>query len=133
VLPGSPFARVQLRVGSWSTDQLAAVREEGETLELAMGELLRAGAAVDSDEVQRTIAAWAIHLGRFCTLTPELLAGLGQHYVAHPAFRARYEAIEPGLAFFLRDAIAFHCHEMEARNAPANTAAAAPDVGRSLP
>lgn len=132
-LPGSPFATIRSRGAPWSEDQLVALRAEGEALELELGDLLRGGAAVDAAEVQRAIAAWARHVGRFCPLTPELFAGLGQHYVAHPAFRARYEAIAPGLAVFLRDAIAVYCRRMGALVPPIVAPAGRPGVGRSLP
>lgn len=38
-----------------------------------------------------------------CTL--EIFAGLGEMYVDEPRFKARYEAVAPGLAEFFRDAI----------------------------
>lgn len=132
-VPASPFARISLRVGGWTPQQLAEVREESESLELELGALLSEGAAPESAAVQRAIAAWAKHVSRFCSLTPELFLGLGQHYVAHPAFRARYDAIEPGLAVFLRDAIARYCRDFGESGSRAAAPAGWPDVGRSLP
>jgi hypothetical protein len=35
-----------------------------------------------------------------------MFAGLGQMYVEHPDFRARFDGIRPRLAEFLRDAMA---------------------------
>jgi MerR family transcriptional regulator, thiopeptide resistance regulator len=127
VLPGSPFAPVRDRIASWSPADLAAVREEGESLELEIGALLAGGATPGSAAVQRAIEGWAIHVGRFLPLTPRLFLAIGRHYVTQPAIRARYEAIEPGLAAFMRDAIRIYCRRSRTR------AGAAPgDVGTGL-
>jgi hypothetical protein len=46
------------------------------------------------------------HISRwFYECTPQIHAGLGEMYVADPRFTATYEAVEPGLAGYVRDAI----------------------------
>jgi hypothetical protein len=42
---------------------------------------------------------------RFWSPDATSYAGLGQMYVEHPEFHARYEAVASGLAEFLRDAM----------------------------
>ncbi len=45
-------------------------------------------------------------VAKFWTPDRESYTGLGQLYVDHPEFRARYDALAPGLAEYLRDATA---------------------------
>jgi len=44
--------------------------------------------------------------------TAEHYAGLGQLYVDHPDFRARYDAVHPQFAEFLRDAMAVYAENV---------------------
>ncbi len=115
LLPGSPFAPVGRRILGWSPLQLAAIRDEGESVELELGALLSEGAESGDDEVQSAIAAWAEHVGRFVPTSDDLLLGLGRHLVAEPALRERYDAIEPGLAAFMCEAIRIHCERASGR------------------
>jgi len=48
----------------------------------------------------------------FYDCTPEIFKGLGEMYVADERFTAFYEKIQPGLAAFLSQAIAFYCEQL---------------------
>jgi DNA-binding transcriptional MerR regulator len=45
--------------------------------------------------------------------TPEIFGGLGEMYASDPRFEAFYEKIEPGLALFLSEAIAYYCAHLD--------------------
>jgi DNA-binding transcriptional MerR regulator len=94
-------------VGKWSkADWERTSREYGE-VEARMGKALADGLPADSAEVRALIRR---HHGWVATMwnrTPSAQAyiGLGQMYVDHPDFHARYEAVQPGLAEYLATAM----------------------------
>jgi hypothetical protein len=68
--------------------------------------LLEAGVAADDPRTQAVTADHYRWVCQFWTPSAEAFAGLGDLYVDHPDFRARYEAVSPGLAVYVRDAMA---------------------------
>ncbi|WP_449513322.1 MerR family transcriptional regulator [Cellulomonas sp.] len=76
----------------------------------AIGESLAAclaeGLAVDAPRVQALVARHHAQISLFWTPNRESYTGLGQMYVDDPRFTATYDAFAPGLAPYLRDAIA---------------------------
>jgi hypothetical protein len=52
-----------------------------------------------AEEHRRHITRW------FYECSSEMHVGLGEMYAADPRFKASYEAISPGLAKYLRDAV----------------------------
>ena len=48
------------------------------------------------------------HIGNFYQPGPDILEGLGRLYAEPGAFRDRYEALAPGLADYLKDAMAMY-------------------------
>ena len=44
-----------------------------------------------------------------------MFQGLGQHYADHPEFRANYDKYRPGLADFMRDAMAYYAEHTLAK------------------
>lgn len=57
-------------------------------------------------EMQALVAAFHRHINdSFYTCSYETLRGLGQMYVDDPRFRATYEAVRPGLAEFVHEAV----------------------------
>jgi DNA-binding transcriptional MerR regulator len=81
-------------------------REYGE-LEAAMGKALADGLPLESETVQALIRRHHAWIGKMWNRIPsrEAYAGLGQMYVDHPDFHARYEAVQPGLAEYLAGAM----------------------------
>jgi MerR family transcriptional regulator, thiopeptide resistance regulator len=103
---GEAYEETTMRVRSWSREKLAAVKAEGERIGRDLGAAMDRGPS--DARVQALIGAFHQHLRHFYEPTPEVLAGLGRLYVDHPDFRERYEAIRPGLAEFLREAMAVY-------------------------
>lgn len=89
-------------------------RQEQEKLQEQQMEISQSLAASmekgpSSPEAQAQIQRWREFLtAHYYECTPEILAGLGELYRTDPRFRDYYEAIAPGLADFLADAIALY-------------------------
>lgn len=70
------------------------------------------GAAPDDDRVQALVARHFAQIVVFWTPTAAAYAGLGQMYVDDERFTATYDAFAPGLAGYLRDAMAIYARSM---------------------
>lgn len=82
------------------------IREEQQSLHEQLAELQRQGAAATDPRAQTLAEAHRAHLDRwFYAVPPPVHLGLADLYVEDPRFRATYDAVSPGLAVFLRDAI----------------------------
>lgn len=106
--------RVDRSNAAWASmteaDREAFGRESiaiGEGLAAAMAE----GIAVDDARVQALVARHHAQISTFWTPTAAAYAGLGQMYVDDPRFTATYDAYAPGLAPYLRDAMAVYARE----------------------
>jgi len=61
-------------------------------------------------QVQKLVKEWQAHITQhYYTCTKEILAGLGQMYVADERFRQNIDRYAPGLSLFMSKAIAFYC------------------------
>lgn len=96
----------QRRVAAHTKSDWVAIRAETEALEGRLAAAMRSGAgpqsalAMDLAEEHRAgITRWFYDCGY------DTHRGLGTMYVEDPRFRAHYEAVAPGLAEFLRDAV----------------------------
>ncbi len=69
---------------------------------------MAAGKAPGDEEVQALVERHYQQVCVFWTPDADAFAGLGQMYVDDPRFAATYEALAPGLAAFLRDAMAVY-------------------------
>jgi len=72
---------------------------------------MRAGIIVDDPAVQDTVARHHVWASRFWTPGRDAYVGLGQMYVDDERFTATYDAVSPGLAGYLRDAIAVYAEQ----------------------
>ncbi len=80
-----------------------------EAIHQRMAECLKAGETPDGAAAQALVQEHHAYLGKFGDFyTDEVYAQLGQGYAADPRFRAHYEALAPGLADWLAQAIAVH-------------------------
>jgi hypothetical protein len=52
---------------------------------------------------------------RYYTCTAEVFRGLGTLYVNDERFKANYEAVKPGLAEFMKDAMKVYADKMEGK------------------
>ena len=102
---GDEAKATEARIKKMSKQQWSAVKTEGEAITKKLAELMTAGAAPESPEVQACIARWHKHLENFYPVSEERLRGLGQMYVADERFTAHYDQYAKGLAQFKNRAI----------------------------
>lgn len=82
------------------------IMDEGAAIYQDMVKALPKGAA--SDEAQSCVARWREHIGYFWTPDKEQLWGLVNGYNDDPRFRANFDALDPGLAPFFREAVKYY-------------------------
>lgn len=101
------IAASKARTKGWSKADFAALTVEGEAIEQAMGRALTDGLPVDSAAVRALMARHHAWVARSWPSPPtaEAFAGLGAMYLEHPQFTARYEAVAPGLAEYMAEAM----------------------------
>jgi DNA-binding transcriptional MerR regulator len=94
------------RVGRMTKDDAARIQADLAVRDAEYAALLEAGVAADDPRTQAVTADHYRWVCQFWTPSAEAFAGLGDLYVDHPDFRARYEVVSPGLAEYVRDAMA---------------------------
>ena len=99
------------RVGRMSTEQAAQVQADLAERDAEYAALLDEGVPADDPRTQAVTAKHYAWVDQFWTPSAEAFAGLGDLYVDHPDFKARYDAIRPGLAEYVRDAMAVYAVE----------------------
>jgi len=94
------------RTSRYTAEDWAEIKAAGADLNERLAAALRAGvaatdpAAMDlAEEHRRQLDRWFYDCG------PDFHRNLGDMYVADPRFTATYDAVTPGLATYLRDAI----------------------------
>ncbi len=95
---------------SYSTADKARIKEEGEAIYRNL--VLLIDQDPGSPNVQDEIASWHTHLRYYYEPTPQLLAGLGDTYIANSDFAATFAAMHPDLPRFLHDAIAIYVERL---------------------
>lgn len=100
------FRQAEQRTAGWGREQYAAAAVGWDVLDARYLDLLRAGESTDGERVQALTAEHHAEIARFWTPDRAAYTGLGQTYVDDPRFRERYDAKDPALAEYLRDAIA---------------------------
>lgn len=91
-----------------SVDEREAHRREGEAVSTGLAALLAAGTPVTDPAVRDLVARHHAWVALFWTPDAEAYRNLAAMYVDDPRFAATYEAVAPGLAVYLRDAVAAH-------------------------
>lgn len=89
-------------VGTLSKEQASEIQAAYEDSESRMAALLDEGVAPDDARVRDVLDGHYATVCRFWTPDADAYAGLGDLYVEHPDFRARYESRREGLAEYLR-------------------------------
>lgn len=84
----------------------AAHRREAAQIGAGLAAAMAEGVPPDDDRVQALVARHFAQIVVFWTPTAAAYAGLGQMYVDDERFAATYDAFAPGLAVYLRDAMA---------------------------
>jgi MerR family transcriptional regulator, thiopeptide resistance regulator len=96
------------KVAGWTKQDFEAAMADYREGLVRLADCMRAGATVDSPQVQAIVADHRAWLTRFWTPDPESYAGLGEMYATDPRFRDQIDEVAPGLAGFLRDAMRVH-------------------------
>lgn len=97
------------KVKKMSQEDMSRIKKEGETL---MSEIaLQMNKGVRSPEVQKLIDKHYNNLRNFYEPNLELYKGLGEMYVNDDRFAAYFEKFAPGLAKFMKEAIAVFCEK----------------------
>jgi DNA-binding transcriptional MerR regulator len=96
------------RIGRMSKADAHRVQAELAGRDQAYAALLDAGVAPDDPSTQDLTAGHYAWVCQFWTPDAEAFAGLGELYVDSPDFTSRYEAVRPGLAAYVRDAMAVY-------------------------
>ena len=99
------IAESQRRVGAMSAAEAASLQTELAERDQAFAALLDAGVPADDPRAQEVTAGHYAWVCRFWTPDADAFAGLGDLYVDSPDFRDRYDAVRPGLAEYVRDAM----------------------------
>ena len=99
------------RVGRMSKDDAVRIQADLAVRDAEYAALLDAGVAPDDARTQAVTASHYAWVCQFWTPDAEAFAGLGDLYVDSPDFHARYEAVRPGLAEYVRDAMAAYAVE----------------------
>ena len=75
-------------------------------------ECMKGGHAADSTEAQTLVKELQNYITEnYYTCTDEILAGLGQMYIADERFKANIDQHAPGIAVFISQAIATYCRK----------------------
>jgi DNA-binding transcriptional MerR regulator len=99
------------RIGQMTKADADRVQADLATRDAAYGALLDDGVAPDDPRTQAVTASHYAWVCQFWTPDAEAFAGLGDLYVDSPDFHARYDAVRPGLAEYVRDAMAVYAIE----------------------
>ncbi|MET9295761.1 MerR family transcriptional regulator [Streptomyces sp. NPDC003077] len=100
------YAESQRHAASYTKEDWLRLREEMDALNEAFATAMGAGAAPDSEAVMDLAERHRQWInGHHFTCTYEAHTGLAEMYVADPRFTATYDAVKPGLAAYIRDAI----------------------------
>jgi len=94
------------RTRRYSRQDWEELKAESEAIMVRIAEVYRSGAPADSVAAMDAVEAHRRQITeRFYDCSHEMQVQLGEGYVQDPRFTATYEAIEPGLTVWVRDAI----------------------------
>lgn len=94
------------RIVGYTRQDYEELKAESEAIMRRIAEVYRSGATADSDAAMDAVEAHRLQITeRFYDCSHEMQVQLGESYVQDPRFTATYEAIEPGLTVWVRDAI----------------------------
>ena len=95
----------------WTQQDYLDAQQRGDELDDKVLAVMRSGAAPDSPAALDVMAEHYRSVAQFWTPDRDSYAGLGQLYVDNPEFKARYDAKDPALAEYLRDATAAYADQ----------------------
>ncbi|MEU6668617.1 MerR family transcriptional regulator [Streptomyces sp. NPDC046727] len=100
------YRQSQQRTASYTKDDWKRINDEMGAIHLRMADLLTEGVPAGSEAAMDVAEEHRLFITRaYYDCAHELHQCLGEMYVADERFTATYEAIRPGLAVYMRDAI----------------------------
>ena len=100
------------RVSRYSQADWSRISSESQAINEGLAALL--GHDPAEPAVQELVGRWFKLINdNYYDCSPEVFRGLGEMYVADSRFMAFYDKIRPGLAPFLRDAMAIYADRLE--------------------
>ncbi|WP_409058917.1 MerR family transcriptional regulator [Streptomyces sp. SYP-A7185] len=100
------YKEAQRKAASYTKEDWRRINDELDAVHGRMSDLLARGLPADSPEAMDVAEEHRLFITRFhYACSHELHTCLGEMYVADERFTATYEAIRPGLALYMRDAI----------------------------
>ena len=100
------------KTASYSKDKWQDVNDGLMTVLAKFAACMKDGHAADSDEAQALVKELQNYITEnYYTCTNEILAGLGQMYVADERFKANIDKHAPGTAAFISEAVAAYCEK----------------------
>jgi DNA-binding transcriptional MerR regulator len=101
------YTESQRRTKRYTKEDWAAIKAEAEGISRRFAAALRSGESADSAEAVSVAEAHRLHIDtRFYPCSKGMHRNLGDMYVQDDRFTAYWDAFEPGLAEYVRDAIA---------------------------
>ena len=99
------------KTANYNKDQWQAVTDGLMTVLAKFAACMKEGYAPDSDEAQVLVKELQNYITEnYYTCTNDILAGLGQMYVADERFKNNIDKHSPGTAKFVREAIEIYCN-----------------------
>ena len=110
------FKESQRRTSKYRKEDWKRMGQEAETIGAGLADAMRRGLPATSTAAMDLAEQARLHIDRWFYPCPhEMHRNLGEMYVADPRFMKTYEDREPGLAVYVRDAIAANADRAKGR------------------
>ena len=104
------YKEYEQKTANYSKDKWQTVNEGLNAVLAKFAECMKNGHTADSDDAQTLVKELQNHITEnYYTCTNEILAGLGQMYVADERFKTNIDKHAPGTAEFISQAIKTYC------------------------
>jgi DNA-binding transcriptional MerR regulator len=91
---------------SYSAEKKQSILDEARQIYMELSAAMPKGA--QSGEAQALVERWRANMDHFWTPKLEQLQGLAEMYEDDPRFKANFEAMQPGLAEFMKEAVRYY-------------------------
>ena len=105
------FTTARQRTQDWTQEDYLAAQQQAQRLDARVLQLMRSGTAPVAAEVLEVIDEHYRAVVQHWSPDQVSYAGLGQLYVDDPQYRAHYDAHDPALAEYYRDAITAYAQQ----------------------
>ena len=104
------YKEYEQKTANYSKDKWQTVNEGLNAVLAKFAECMKNGHTADSDDAQTLVKELQTYITEnYYTCTNEILAGLGQMYVADERFKTNIDKHAPGTAEFISQAIKTYC------------------------